>query len=92
MGLSYGILFPCFQGLAIKQSPAIRSGAATATFFLLSDLGYGVGSYLMGFTASISSYRMMYVFAAIISLVSVVVYFFFHHIPEKKHQSVSTEI
>ncbi|MGX9134200.1 MFS transporter [Rummeliibacillus sp. JY-2-4R] len=92
MGLSYGILFPCFQGLAIKQSPAVRSGAATATFFLLNDLGYGLGSYFMGFTASISSYRMMYVFAAVISLVTVVIYFFLHHIPEKKNQSVPTKI
>jgi len=91
MGLSYGILYPCFQGLAIKQSPAARSGAATATFFLLSDLGYGLGSYFMGFTAFISSYRIMYTFAAVISLISIVVYFIFHHIPEKKHQSVSTE-
>ena len=90
MGLSYGILFPCFQRLAIKQSPAVRSGAATATFFLLNDLGYGLGSYFMGFTASISSYRIMYAFAAVISLVSIIAYFFFHHIPEKKYQSVST--
>lgn len=92
MGLSYGILFPCFQGLAIKQSPAVRSGAATATFFLLNDLGYGLGSYFMGFTASICSYRIMYVFAAVISLVSLVIYLFLYHFPDKKHQSVQTEV
>ena len=79
MGLSYGILNPCLQNIAIKQVPIARSGAATATFFLLGDLGYGVGSYCLGLFASLSNYRTMYIGSAIIAFLSIVVYWFFHH-------------
>lgn len=89
MGLSYGILYPLFQGLSIKQSPINRSGAATATFFLLNDIGYGLGSYFMGVTASISNYRTMYIVAGIIALSSAIAYFTIQLFSNKNRESTS---
>lgn len=79
MGIGYGALFPCFQALAMKLSPVERRGAATGTFFLLFDMGYGLGSYCMGLVASYTNYRMMFFVAALITLLSISVYYVLHH-------------
>lgn len=79
MGIGFGALFPCFQALAIKLSPTHRTGAANGTFFLLFDLGYGVGSYVMGSISSHTNYRTMFTVAGIIALVSMLFYYFIHH-------------
>jgi len=90
MGIGYGALFPCFQALAVKLSPKHRRGVATATFFLFFDLGYGFGSYFMGLIASFVDYRMMYATAGIITLLSVILYYLFHHRPQAK-QSIQNQ-
>lgn len=79
MGIGYGALLPCFQALAIKLAPEHRRGSENGTFFLMFDLGYGLGSYFMGMIASFTDYRMMYVVAGLITLLSVVVYYLLHH-------------
>lgn len=84
MGIGYGALFPCFQTLAMKLAPVHRRGSAAGTFFLLFDLGYGLGSYFMGLIASITDYRMMYVVAGLIPLLSAVLYYVLHHRPRAK--------
>ncbi|OBZ11403.1 MULTISPECIES: MFS transporter [Bacillales] len=94
MGIGYGALIPCFQALAMKLVPEHRRGSATGTFFLLFDLGYGLGSYFMGMIASYTDYRMMYVVAALITLLSVAVYYWLHHRPRARlsnpHQNAKT--
>ncbi|KGR78626.1 MFS transporter [Ureibacillus sinduriensis] len=84
MGIGYGALFSCFQALTVKLSPVHRRGIATATFLLFFDLGYGVGSYFMGLIASFVNYGTMYAIAGIISLLSVILYYLFHHRPQAK--------
>ncbi|PKC51322.1 MFS general substrate transporter [Rhizophagus irregularis] len=95
MGIGYGALFSCFQTLTVKYAPIHRRGIATATFLLFFDLGYGVGSYVMGLIASIINYSMMYMIAGIITLLSVSLYYLFHHrpiakqsIPNKKQHAI----
>ncbi|MCM3631259.1 MFS transporter [Paenibacillus glycanilyticus] len=87
MGIGYGALLPCFQTLAIKLSPEHRRGSANGTFFLLFDLGYGLGSYFMGMIASISDYRMMYLAAGIIALICAGGYYMLHHRPRRREAS-----
>ncbi|QHW32735.1 MFS transporter [Paenibacillus rhizovicinus] len=79
MGIGYGALLPCLQALAMKLAPEHRRGSATGTFFLMFDLGYGIGSYIMGLIASYTDYRMMYVVAGIVPIASVVGYYLLHH-------------
>ncbi|HIW32771.1 MAG TPA: MFS transporter [Candidatus Paenibacillus intestinavium] len=79
MGLGYGAILPCFQTIAIQSVPAERRGLATATFFLLFDAGYGVGSYLMGVIATHSNYRVMYFSAGVLALISLFIYYLMHH-------------
>ncbi|WP_168118997.1 MFS transporter [Paenibacillus sp. HB172176] len=79
MGIGYGALLPCLQTLAMKLAPEHRRGNATGTFFLLFDLGYGIGSYFMGFIAAYTDYRMMYVVAAFVPMLSAALYYLLHH-------------
>jgi MFS family permease len=79
MGIGYGALFSCFQALTVKLSPKHRRGSAMATFFLLFDSGYGLGSYFMGLIASFTDYRIMYVVAGLIPLLSAAFYYLLHH-------------
>lgn len=79
MGIGYGALLPCFQTLAIKLSPEHRRGSANGTFFLMFDLGYGLGSYFMGMIASFTDYRMMYLVAGFIAVICAVGYYMLHH-------------
>ncbi|MNB90634.1 major facilitator superfamily transporter [compost metagenome] len=79
MGSGYGALFSCLQTLAITLSPEHRRGSANGTFFLLFDSGFGLGSYLMGLIISLTSYRMMYLVASAIALLSASLYYGMHH-------------
>lgn len=94
MGVGYGALMPCFQTLALKLASKERRGSANGTFFLLFDLGYGAGSYFMGLIASYSNYRMMYVIAGVVTLISVAVYYLLHHLPQAKlhNQQAKTDV
>ncbi|GIP26385.1 MFS transporter [Paenibacillus sp. J23TS9] len=87
MGIGYGALFPCIQALAMKLSPMHRTGAANGTFFLLFDLGYGAGSYVMGLISSHSNYRTMFAAAGIVALAAIILYYFIHH---KRQSAVKT--
>ncbi|MER2107700.1 MAG: MFS transporter [Solibacillus sp.] len=85
MGASYGLLNPFLQNIIVKQVPLKRSGAATATFFLFSDLGYGTGSYILGLTASFTNYEMMYLLSATVSFCAILIYWIYYHRKETHH-------
>jgi len=86
MGISYGLLSPFLQNLILTQVPKSRSGPATVTFFLLSDFGYGAGSYFLGLTASLSNYRMMYICSGVVAILSI--FFYWQYFHKKQQQKV----
>ncbi|MGZ9585743.1 MFS transporter [Paenibacillus marinisediminis] len=79
LGLGYGAILPSFQTIAVKSSPPNRTGLATATYFLFFDIGFGIGSMVLGTIASASGYRMMYVLAGIVVLFAAPIYYWFNH-------------
>ncbi|WP_139490345.1 MFS transporter [Brevibacillus dissolubilis] len=79
IGLGYGALLPSFQTIAIKASPSHRRGLATGTYFLLFDLGYGIGSYALGIIAAETSYHTMYLIAGVIVACTAPIYYGLHH-------------
>ncbi|MFC5451531.1 MFS transporter [Paenibacillus aestuarii] len=78
-GLGYGSMLPCFQTIAVKKASVHRQALATATFFVLFDSGYGVGSYVLGLLAESSGYAHMYLISAVIVAFTAVIYFALHH-------------
>ncbi|OWA37594.1 MFS transporter [Saccharibacillus sp. O16] len=84
IGLGYGAIIPSFQTLAIQSAPAHRSGLATGTYFVFFDLGYGLGSYLLGQVASSISYSVMYLVGGLIAAAALAVYYGVHHRTEQR--------
>lgn len=79
IGLGFGALLPSFQTIAVQSSPKHRRGLATATYFLLFDSGYGLGSYVLGVTAAAYNYHTMYLIAAIVVACAAPLYYGMHH-------------
>ncbi|ATO27334.1 MFS transporter [Bacillus atrophaeus] len=74
IGLGYGSIVPCMQTLAIQNSPAHRSGFATATFFTFFDTGIAAGSYVFGLFVASAGFHAIYLSAGLFVLVSLVLY------------------
>lgn len=74
IGIGYGTLFPCLQTVAIQSVPKQRIGHAISTYFTLFDLGLAVGSVFMGILIAYWGYAMTYLFCAMMTLVTLVVY------------------
>lgn len=74
IGIGYGTLFPCLQTVAIQSVPKQRIGHAISTYFTLFDLGLAVGSVIMGVLIAYWGYAMTYLFCAMMTLVTLVVY------------------
>ncbi|HJV46488.1 MAG TPA: MFS transporter [Bacillota bacterium] len=79
IGLGYGTLFPSLQTIAIMLSPIHRRGLATGTFLLFFDTGIGFGASALGLIASSSSYRIMYLFASAVVVLSAITYYVLCH-------------
>lgn len=79
IGLGYGVLLPSFQAIAVKSAPSHRRGLATATYFVLFDSGYGLGSYVLGIVASETNYHTMYFIGGLIVACTAVIYYALHH-------------
>jgi len=74
-GLGYGALLPSFQTIAVKKAARQRQPLAMATFFVLFDLGYGIGSYTLGVIASGAGYAEMYLVSAVITAFTALLYY-----------------
>ncbi|MDO3412286.1 MFS transporter [Saccharibacillus sp. CPCC 101409] len=85
IGLGYGAIIPSFQTLAIQSAPPHRSGLATGTYFVFFDLGYGLGSYLLGAIASSIGYSKMYLIGGLIVLLALAAYYGLHHRMERRN-------
>ncbi|MCM3716174.1 MFS transporter [Alkalihalobacillus oceani] len=78
IGLGFGTLFSSFQAIAIQASPPERAGVATATFFVLFDSGFAIGSFLLGIMATYLEYADIYLACSVLVLLSTGLYYFFH--------------
>lgn len=78
IGLGFGNFQSTAQTIAVKVSPFHKMGQATSTFFILFDLGIGLGPYLLGLLEPYIGFRGIYFLASIISLFCIVAYYFLH--------------
>jgi MFS family permease len=60
VGFCSGFSMPTLQALAVRDVPADRRGAATGTYFVAFDMGFGVGAVVWGLVVQASGYRGMY--------------------------------
>jgi MFS family permease len=77
-GLGYGNFLSCAQAISLKVAPPHRLGLATSTYFILLDLGFGVGPYLLGSLVPFTGYRGLYFMMVIVILATIPLYYFLH--------------
>ena len=78
IGLGFGAIQSSTQTIAVKITPRHRMGLANSTYFMLSDIGMGVGPLMVGFMISCTGYRGMYTAVAIIALACLLFYYLLH--------------
>lgn len=76
IGLGYGNFNSVAQTLAIKVTEPHRFGLATSTYFILYDLGLGIGPYLLGYLEPVTGYRTMFLFMLPVIIIALVLYIF----------------
>ncbi|MBP1737421.1 MAG: arabinose transporter permease [Oscillospiraceae bacterium] len=59
-GISAACVLPALNSLAVRKSPPSRTGAASATYYLLLDLAMGAGSFFWGVTADLFGFAPVF--------------------------------
>lgn len=73
-GLGYGAVQPSLQTWAVNRCPPDRKGAANGLFLSAIDLGYMIGSVVLGYIAGSSSYAAMYGYSTVFMVAFLIIY------------------
>ena len=84
IGIGYGNFNSVAQAVAVKVTPNERLGLATSTYFILYDLGLGVGPYVLGKFVPTAGYREIFFAMVIVIIVSIPLYYFLHGRKERQ--------
>lgn len=78
IGVGYGNFNSVAQAVAVKVTPSHRVGLATSTYFILYDLGLGLGPYILGFIVPSSGYRTIFLSMAVLIVICIPIYYILH--------------
>lgn len=70
LGIGFGTMFPAYNTLFVNLAPNSQRGTATSTYLTSWDIGLGIGMLSGGYIAEIASFRIAYLFGAILTVVS----------------------
>lgn len=87
-GLGFGALMPCAQAIAVSAVSPAEIGVATSTFFLMLDLGIGLGPVALGLTIPHLGYTGMFGILAVLSVAGIGLYYAVHGRHARGPQSV----
>ena len=88
IGLGYGNFQSVAQTIAIKMTPPHRMGMATSTFFIMMDIGIGVGPFLLGYMIPDYGYRGLYLAMVPLIIAGIFIYYALHGKKEKMKASI----
>ena len=75
LGFGYGTTTAACHALAVHCAPQHQIGIATSTYFVLLDLGIGVGPYALGSVVPIAGFSAVYVIASAVSVIGIGLYY-----------------
>jgi MFS family permease len=78
IGLGFGTLLSSFQSIAIQTTAPKRAGIATATFLVLFDSGFALGSYILGIMTTYYSYEKIYLVCSLMVVLTIGLYYVLH--------------
>lgn len=76
LGVGFGIMFPAFNTLFVNLAPHNQRGTATSTYLTSWDVGIGSGMLLGGYISQISTFRIAYLFGAVLTVFSIIYFKF----------------
>lgn len=88
IGIGYGNFNSVAQAIAIKVTPNERLGLATSTYFILYDLGLGVGPFFLGFFVPIMGYSGIFFAMVFVIMLSIVLYHYLYGKQENLKQVI----
>jgi len=91
IGLGFGVVQSCGQAISVKLTPPHRLGLANATFFILIDLGTGIGPFILGLFIPYTGYRGMYIGIAVVACACLFLYYLLHG-KNAGHEKVETSL
>ncbi len=77
-GFGFGSILPVLQAIIASALPAHRTSIGISTFFLMMDMGFGLGPLVLGQLVELGSYRTMYASCAGVVAVSLLLYWYVH--------------
>lgn len=83
-GLGFGIIMPCAQAIAVAQAPEGRMATAVSTYYLMLDVGTGLGPVLLGALVPLTGFGGMYAVLGAATLGTVAVYRAVHGRPRRR--------
>jgi len=78
IALGFGSLLSTGQSVAVKSTERHRMGLATSTFFMMSDIGFGLGPFVFGMLLPQTGFRGMYLGASAVVLACTGLYYVVH--------------
>ena len=78
MATGFGICMSVGQAVAVKNTKSGNTALVISTFFLLNDIGIGLGPFFLGFIVAGAGYRMMYWQCVVVAVIAVIYYHFSH--------------
>lgn len=77
VGFGYGTYMSSSQTVAVQSAPAHRVGLATSTFFILTDIGLGLGPFIQGYFVPSLGYGGLYFLLGIIAVICLPLHYLF---------------
>lgn len=77
-GVFFGLAFPIFYSLALRDALPERRGAASGTVLVANDIGIGIGSAVWGYVLGLVGYRICIILVAAV-LVPGIIYALLHY-------------
>lgn len=88
IGIGYGNFNSVAQAIAIKVTPNERLGLATSTYFILYDLGLGVGPSFLGYFVPIVGYSTIFFAMVFVIIMAIVLYYYMYGKQENPKQTL----
>lgn len=75
LGYGYGTVTAACHALAVHCAPMHQAGIATSTYFVLLDLGIGVGPYTLGSFVPAMGFSFVYLAAGVLAMCGIGIYY-----------------
>ena len=88
IGLGCGAVQSTSQAVSVKVTQPHRMGLATSTFYVFTDVGIGIGPFILGLFVPFTGYRGVYMGMAIVAFACMFLYYLLHGKRVKKIHNI----